>query len=181
MPPVPAGVKLLPGTPNAPWPYKFPYSQQRHLVGDFALQRIRLYEGEKMLKEYKMSTGKLGIGSTSNRANTPWGKLRVAMKVGTNQPLGMIIDKLTPTGKIGKATDSYAHMQTRILVLEGLESHNRNTRARSIYIHGTNRESRLGNPDSAGCFRMGNVEIKELYDLVQTGTEFYAIPYAAWP
>jgi lipoprotein-anchoring transpeptidase ErfK/SrfK len=34
---------------------------------------------------------------------------------------------------------------------------------------------------SHGCFRMGNKEVLELFDLVQTGVEYFAVPFNAWP
>ncbi|MFA5041157.1 MAG: L,D-transpeptidase, partial [Bdellovibrionales bacterium] len=58
---------------------------------------------------------------------------------------------------------------TRILWLEGRESHNANTKERYIYIHGTNREDLLGTPASHGCIRMSNNEIIELFDLIPVG------------
>lgn len=68
------------------------------------------------------------------------------MKVGNKQPLGEIIEKLTPQKRIGKESDAFAHMQTRILVLDGVDKNNlydnTNTRSRSIYIHGTNKSER---------------------------------------
>ena len=80
-------------------------------------------------------------------------------------------------------------MQTRILVLEGLDTKattnnvfdNTNTRGRCIYIHGTNKEKLLGTRQSHGCFRMGNAAVIELFDLVQTGVNLYAVPSNAWP
>jgi L,D-transpeptidase YbiS len=182
---LPNGVKVPPGTPKGAFPYTFPYSQARHIVSDFSLQRIRLYDGAQVLKEWKMSSGKFGIGFKNDFAATPSGKFTVVMKVGGKQPSGMIIEKLTPQGRIGYQSDKFAHMQTRILVLSGVDKNanydNTNTRARSIYIHGTNKEKELGTMQSHGCFRMGNADVIELFDLVQTGVEYFAVPFGAWP
>lgn len=59
---MPNGQPAPNGTPNGPFPYTFPYSQARHIVADFNLQRIRLYDGSQMVKEWKLSSGKYGIG-----------------------------------------------------------------------------------------------------------------------
>jgi L,D-transpeptidase YbiS len=60
---------------------------------------------------------------------------------------------------------------TRILWLDGKESHNANTLNRYIYLHGTNQESLLGTPVSHGCIRMSNEDILDLFDLLQAGDE----------
>ena len=43
------------------------------------------------------------------------------------------------------------------------------TYGRYIYIHGTNHEARLGEPLSAGCVLMRNLDIGELYEEVRVG------------
>jgi hypothetical protein len=63
---------------------------------------------------------------------------------------------------------------SRILWLRGLEPGvNRDgdvdTYERYVYIHGTNQEARLGEPLSAGCVLMRNLDIVELYEVVRTG------------
>jgi lipoprotein-anchoring transpeptidase ErfK/SrfK len=59
---------------------------------------------------------------------------------------------------------------TRILWLEGLDPGNANTRDRFIYIHGTNHEDRIGQPDSHGCIRMRGPDLVELFERVEIGT-----------
>ena len=63
---------------------------------------------------------------------------------------------------------------SRILWLRGLEPEvNRggevDTYDRYIYIHGTNHEHRLGEPMSAGCIEMRNLDVIELYEEVRAG------------
>ena len=43
------------------------------------------------------------------------------------------------------------------------------THARYVYVHGTNHEDRIGQPLSAGCVLMRNLEIVELYEEVRAG------------
>ena len=45
------------------------------------------------------------------------------------------------------------------------------TYERYIYIHGTNHEARLGEPMSAGCVLMRNLDIVELYEEVRVGDQ----------
>lgn len=40
---------------------------------------------------------------------------------------------------------------------------------RYIYIHGTSDEQRIGKPVSAGCVRMRNDDVIELFDRVEVG------------
>jgi lipoprotein-anchoring transpeptidase ErfK/SrfK len=61
---------------------------------------------------------------------------------------------------------------TRILVLDGLEPGKNkggkvDSRARYIYVHGTNDEARIGMPASHGCVRLRNADVLEAFDLVQ--------------
>ena len=60
---------------------------------------------------------------------------------------------------------------TRILTLEGLEPHNANTRARYIYIHGTNEVDKIGTPVSHGCIRMTPEDMLTLFELCPIGTK----------
>ena len=43
------------------------------------------------------------------------------------------------------------------------------TYERYVYIHGTNHEDRIGEPLSAGCVLMRNIEIVSLYEEVRAG------------
>jgi len=71
-------------------------------------------------------------------------------------------------------TDSGNLITSRILWLRGLEAGVNlggqvDTHARYIYIHGTQREDRIGEPLSAGCVLMRNADIVELFEEVRTG------------
>jgi hypothetical protein len=63
---------------------------------------------------------------------------------------------------------------SRILWLRGLEpgvncGGDVDTYRRYVYIHGTQREDRIGQALSAGCILMRNSDIIELYDEVRVG------------
>jgi hypothetical protein len=64
---------------------------------------------------------------------------------------------------------------TRILWLNGTESRNRNAFRRSIYIHGTPEEWRLGRPASYGCIRMASHDVMDLYNRVGYGADVFVI------
>ncbi len=44
---------------------------------------------------------------------------------------------------------------------------------RYIYLHGTNHEDRIGEPQSGGCVLLRNLDMIELYDAVRTGDHVY--------
>jgi len=56
------------------------------------------------------------------------------------------------------------------LWLDGIEEQNTRTKERYIYIHGTNHEDLIGQPASAGCIRMRNSDVIQLFDKVEVGT-----------
>jgi len=83
-----------------------------------------------------------------------------------------------PTGRVWKSSDPVEKKNlvlTRILWLDGEEDHNKTSKDRYIYIHGTNREDLIGTPASAGCVCLRNAEVIELYDLITVGTRIEII------
>ena len=93
----------------------------------------------------------------------------------------MVFKSRQPTGKRyweykPSQHNSSAHsITTRILRLKGLEvgfnqGSGCDTYSRYIYLHGTNREYRLGQPASAGCVHLSNRDIIELYAQTPEGS-----------
>ena len=79
-----------------------------------------------------------------------------------------------PTGEIyhpdlAKQYPGRDWILTRILWLDGLEAHNKNTKQRYIYIHGTPDETVLGVPGSKGCIRLHNADMIALFNTVHKG------------
>jgi lipoprotein-anchoring transpeptidase ErfK/SrfK len=167
------------------FPYSFPYNQyttkkdEVHVVADFELQRMRVYKGKKVLKEYKMSSSEIGIGEAAGSLRSPSGKFRISQLVGAKAKQGADFVNLKPNGKFSKKSDKSA-IQTRVLVLDGEDANNKNTKSRLVYIHGTNKVDTLGQPASQGCFRLSNKDITDLFSRVKVGTRFFAIPKCAW-
>ena len=132
-------------------------------------QTLDLTDGGALVRRYAVSTSRFGLGTEPGSNQTPAGHFRIAEKIGDGAVPGEIFISREPTGRTGAETDDHDHVQTRILWLDGLDAANANTRARYIYIHGTNAESRLGTPASFGCVRMGNDDIIDLYARVPVG------------
>lgn len=122
------------------------------------------------------STGAAGTGSEPGSGRTPLGKFAIYSKHGENAPQATVFRARTPVGLHPAASQGEDAILSRILVLEGLEPHNANTRSRYIYIHGTADTARLGTPVSHGCIRLSPAAAEKLFDLVPLGTPVIIVP-----
>jgi hypothetical protein len=105
----------------------------------------------------------------------------VSRKVGADAPWGQVFESLKPT-RVWQPGDETGEdlVLTRVLVLDGTEAGRNNgqtaegvnvdSRARSIYIHGTNAEERIGTPSSHGCIRLLNDDVIEAFAAIPEGT-----------
>lgn len=134
-------------------------------------QRLRLFQGCRLLRDLPCSTSKFGIGFQEGSHKTPLGRFVVREKHGHGAPCGTIFRSRQPVGlwQPGMETTSDLVL-TRILWLHGLEAANANTWQRYIYIHGTNDEASIGRRASHGCVRLRNADMISLFDLVPEGT-----------
>ena len=139
-------------------------------------QKMLLLRDGKPIKVYNVSTSKFGIGDQPGSNRTPLGHMQVAKKIGDNVPPGMVFKGRRPTGEILRPNaPGRDPIVSRILWLNGTETHNRNAFNRYIYIHGTPEETRLGTPASYGCIRMGCNDVVDLYDRVGAGADVVII------
>ncbi len=163
---------IFPGCENAP----FGQDTRNKMIVSVRDQKILLVRDGTPVKTYKISTSKFGVGDRPNSNCTPLGRLQVAKKIGDDLPLGCVFKNRRPTGEIVKP-DSPGRdpVVTRILWLTGTETRNRNTFSRTIYIHGTPEERRLGTPASYGCIRMSSRDVADLYKRVSKGAEVFVI------
>jgi len=134
-------------------------------------QRLCLFEGMRLVREWACSTSKFGLGFSEGSNKTPLGSFVVKEKHGEGAECGTIFKSRQPVGLWTPGMETKTDLVlTRILWLHGLEERNGNTFLRYIYIHGTNDERGIGRPGSHGCVRMRNREMIELFDLVPLGT-----------
>ncbi len=139
-------------------------------------QKMLLVRDGEPVKTYKISTSKFGVGDRPGSNCTPLGRLQVAKKIGDNAPLGSVFKSRRPTGEILKPNaPGRDPVVTRILWLTGTEDKNKNTFRRTIYIHGTPEEHRLGAPASYGCIRMGSRDVADLYNRIGHGADVFVI------
>lgn len=125
---------------------------------------------------YLISSAANGVGEIQGSFCTPLGKFKIDEKIGDDLELGSVLVGRVPTGEVysKKLFDEQPGRDwilSRILWLDGVESHNKNTKQRYIYIHGSADEFTMGKPGSKGCIRMKNNDIIQLFNQVKVGEE----------
>lgn len=133
-------------------------------------QKMGIYSEGILKKEYAISTSKFGLGDELNSYRTPLGKHEVIAKIGHGLPPGAVLKSRHWNGEVLKPNaPGRDPIVSRILWLNGLENDNSNAKRRYIYIHGTPEESRLGQPASYGCIRMGMQDVVDAFNEVNIG------------
>jgi len=149
----------------------------RILLVRIAAATMQYYVKRNLVKSYTISTSRRPPSNVKNSLGTPRGLHEIAERIGAGQPPGMVFKSRVPTGRHYHELPETEHanlITSRILWLRGLEPGvNRggevDTYDRYVYIHGTQHEDRIGEPQSAGCVLMRNADIVELYEQVRTG------------
>ncbi|MGD1032542.1 MAG: L,D-transpeptidase [Opitutaceae bacterium] len=150
----------------------------RLLVVRIGTATLQFYRTRKLVKSYVISTSIRSPSNQKNSMGTPRGLHEIAERIGAGQPPGMVFDSRAPTGRhFSELSEEKADtnlITSRILWLKGLEpgvnlGGDVDTYGRYVYIHGTNHEERIGEPMSAGCILMRNLDIIELYEEVRAG------------
>jgi len=146
-----------------------------------SLQHADVLDGNELVKRYRVSTSRHGAGERNGSFCTPRGRHIIRAKIGAGAPVNSVFVERRPTGEIyspdmGQKFPGRDWILTRILWLSGCEvGFNRlrdvDTMRRFIYIHGSPDSVELGKPGSAGCIRMHNKDLLELFDRVHVGDE----------
>jgi lipoprotein-anchoring transpeptidase ErfK/SrfK len=135
-------------------------------------EKMVVYRKGEPIATYPVSTSKFGLGDRPGSRATPLGRMEIAKKIGGGQPSGMRFSHRRPTGEVVKANaPGRDPIVSRILWLRGLEPQNRNAFRRTIYIHGTPEEWKIGTPASYGCVRMKSRDVIALYRTVGVGAK----------
>lgn len=139
-------------------------------------QEMTLFDDAEVLRKYSISTATNGPGELYGSFRTPRGSHRIRAKIGAGLPENTVFVRRRPTGEIYSPELAAQFPErdwilTRILWLSGCEPGlNRlgcvDSQRRKIYIHGCPDDQPMGVPGSAGCVRMRNADIVELFDLV---------------
>lgn len=114
-----------------------------HIEINLPSRTLCLYMGEELVKEYLVCVGR-------SSAQTPQGEYRVVYK--TVDPYWINKGTVVPPGPgnpLGKRWIGFS---------------------KSVGIHGNNKPESIGTYASAGCIRMYNRDVKELYEVVPVNT-----------
>lgn len=134
-------------------------------------------------KDYPVSTAANGPGEMHGSGCTPRGWHRVRARIGQDAPPGSVFIARRPTGEIFDASLARREpdrdwILTRILWLSGEEpGRNRlgqvDSMRRFIYIHGCPDSEPMGVPRSAGCIRMHDDAILDLFERTPVGSRVH--------
>ena len=143
-------------------------------------QRLYLFEENKLIRSYPVSSSAYGEGQVENSLKTPLGMHMIRSKIGTDvEKYDFFVSRehIPQKAKIihEDADSEDDFITSRIMWLDGLEEgFNKGTNVdslnRYIYIHGTHEEGLIGKKASHGCIRMLNHDVLELYDLIPEET-----------
>jgi lipoprotein-anchoring transpeptidase ErfK/SrfK len=146
---------------------------RRHVMHvSVADQKMVVTDRGEPVAVYPISTSKFGLSSRPGSYATPLGAHRVVKKIGGGLPQGAVLKSRRFTGEILPINaPGRDPIVTRVLWLSGIESGNRNSYERLIYIHGTPEERTIGTPASYGCIRMRSRDVVEVFDRVGVGAK----------
>lgn len=148
----------------------------RWLLVDVPSQTVTLVVDGEAAGRWSCSTARAGLDARQDSGGTPPGLHRIAARIGDGAAPGTVFVSREPTGELWRPGDRDDRdlILSRILVLDGCEDGvNRgrgvDTRARYIYLHGTNHEDELGTPTSGGCIRLASADIMAIFAQVAEG------------
>lgn len=140
-------------------------------------QTLSLYEQDKPVREYRVSSALNGTGEQNGSGCTPRGQHKIRLKIGQDCAINTVFKGRRPTGEVfsqqlASVFPERDWILTRIIWLTGAEhGFNRggevDTLRRYIYLHGCPDSEPMGQPQSHGCIRMRNEDIMELFELVE--------------
>ena len=154
-----------------------------HIEINIGEQRLRLFNDNRVVRKYSVSTAKNGPGERMDSECTPRGIHVIAEKIGDGCSMNTVFVNRQPTGEIYSSELKQRHpdrdwILTRILWLQGLEQGTNlggdvDSYNRFIYIHGSPDDVPMGNPGSRGCIRMQNEDVIDLFDRVSVNTRVF--------
>ena len=119
-------------------------------------QLLTLFDDEtRVLREYRISTGKAGVGEVFGSFQTPRGRHLIRAKIGA-----------------GATARHQAHacLARAPADRQGARRPGQETARRYVYIHGAPENVQMGTPASHGCIRMQNADIVDLFERVPVYT-----------
>ncbi|HWD91627.1 MAG TPA: L,D-transpeptidase [Verrucomicrobiae bacterium] len=162
------------GVPLSRWMVAVDIARQTTSLFERLSAPLRADGDYELIKTFRCSTSRFGIGQKEGSNCTPLGLHCIAEKIGNGWPAGTVFKARQPIGYTWKGMPD-AKITTRILWLEGLEpGFNRggdvDSHARYIYIHGTGDQTSIGKPASCGCVHLADADIIPLFAKLPSGT-----------
>ena len=149
------------------------------VISLFEQQLVLVAAGQRFC--YSVSTARNGPGQLINSGCTPLGRHFICKKIGAGLPANTVFVGRKETGEVYSDRLAMKNPQrdwilTRIIWLSGLEDglnkgNGVDTKSRFIYIHGSPDSTVLGKPGSAGCVRMHNEDVVDLFDRIEEGDQ----------
>ncbi len=148
-------------------------------------QILYLFENNKYVCSYSVSTSRHGVGQQEGSNQTPIGTHCVKEKIGADAEYAEILISRETTNSIASIEHEAICTEidcitSRILWLTGLEEginkgkgadgQNVDSFERYIYIHGTHEEGLIGQAASIGCVRMKNTDVIDLFEKLFTSS-----------
>jgi hypothetical protein len=146
-------------------------------------QRLHLIALRTLKASYPVSTALNGLGQKEGTGQTPLGLHFIDKTIGDEAQPFAVFRSRKRTGEIAEADVGEHLIVGRILWLQGaqpgfnqgkdLEGNVVDSKARYIYIHGTNDIANIGKPVSQGCIRMKPDDVIHLFAQVSEQTPVY--------
>ncbi len=146
-------------------------------------QRLSIYQDDRLIEDWPVSTALAGAGEHEGSGCTPRGWHRIHAMIGADHSANAVFVGRSATGEYYSPELAAQHPErdwilTRILWLEGIEvGRNRggeiDTLKRYIYIHGTPDSEPMGIPASKGCIRMHNQAVMAVFAHSHVGMRVY--------
>jgi len=137
----------------------------------------------RIISSFPVSWSYYGLGNREGSFKTPTGLHKIKKKIGDGVPpggeikngkfSGTILQEYCPSNPLEKI-----EITSRVLILEGTEyginkGEGVDSYKRKIWIHGTPQTCHLGKPASHGCIRLSQIQIIDLYEMVNEGTSVF--------
>lgn len=147
-----------------------------------ARQLLGFYRDGSLVRAHVVSTSRRPPSNIKDSLGTPRGLHEIGDRIGAGAPPGTVFKGRVNIGKHYSELDEEENARnlvvTRILRLRGVEpgvnaGGNVDSYERYIYIHGTNHDDRIGEPMSAGCIEMLNLDVISLFEEVRVGDQVW--------
>ncbi len=159
------------------------FRQKNYIDISISEQLLCIVQDNVVVHSFPVSTAKNGPGEQMGSECTPRGWHKIRAKIGSEQPLNSVFIGRRATGEVytpefGLQYPERDWILTRILWLGGEEPGKNRYNAvdsawRYIYIHGCPDQLMKGKPESHGCIRMSNIDVRDLFDQVRVGEMVY--------